>query len=149
MPLSSMQGYGAARVGLPRPVHPGVAEIMFSPLFHALENRVLLSTYQLIDLGTLGGTSSRALDVNNNNQVVGVAKLASGADRAFLFKDVNGDGVANAGEMVNLGVLTGNTSSSAWSINDSGVAVGTSAGAAGTERAVRFQAGSVVDLGLG
>src|SRR6476659_4064385 len=104
------------------PVVPPRVETMSSRFLQALEARAFLS-YQLIDLDTLGGADSKALDINNSNQVVGVAKLSTGADRAFRFKDVNGDGVANPGEMINLGVLGGNSSSSAFGINDSGVAV--------------------------
>jgi len=70
-----------------------------------------MSAYAVMDLGTLGGSLSWAYDLNNNNQVVGYANDAAGNDRAFLFTDANGNGVADAGEMVNLGELAGDAAS--------------------------------------
>src|SRR5438045_2900053 len=57
-----------------------------------LERRQLFAAYAIVDLGTLGGAASFAYDINNNNQVVGYAQTASGADRAFRFADTNGNG---------------------------------------------------------
>jgi probable HAF family extracellular repeat protein len=49
------------------------------------------------DLGTLGGTTSYAFGVNNSNQVVGSAQIASDASyHAFLY---------TAGKMVDLNSL--------------------------------------------
>ena len=119
-----------------------------------LEPRTLLSAYALIDLGTLGGASSRAQDLNNSNQVVGYATTAAGQEHAFLFSDANGNSVADPGEMIDLGTLPGDAASYAYGINDGGGIVGTSRstplGTDGDERAVRFTAGgSPADLGLG
>ena len=115
-----------------------------------LERRVLLAAYRLVDLGTLGGAKSVAYDINNSNQVVGYTQLAGGADRAFLFKDANLDGIADPGEMVNLGILSGHAKSYAFSINDNGAAVGTSINNSDIRRAVRFQAGGgATDLNVG
>lgn len=36
-------------------------------------------TYTLVDLGTLGGSTSFALDVNNNRQVSGNSRIAPGS----------------------------------------------------------------------
>src|SRR5215212_4391424 len=94
-----------------------------------LENRLLLAFYTITDLGTLGGASSYAYDINDSNQVVGYAKVATGADRAFLFKDANGNHLADAGEMVNLGTLAGYSSSYAYAINNNGIIVGTAVAA--------------------
>jgi probable HAF family extracellular repeat protein len=115
-----------------------------------LENRLLLAAYRLVDLGTLGGASSTGFDINNNNQVVGSAQTEIGASRAFLFKDANGNGVADPGEMTNLGALTGHASSYAYGLNDDGIPVGTSLDSAGNERAVRYEpGGGATDLNLG
>ena len=116
--------------------------------------RLMAACYTLLDLGTLGGGDSLAYDVNDGNQVVGLSLDASGAHRAFLFSDANGNGVADPGEMVNLGVLPGDTASYAYGISNSGVIVGASRsvpiGTDGDERAVRFNPGAApTDLGLG
>jgi len=120
------------------------------PLIEALEGRLLLASYSIADLGTLGGASSYAYDINSSNQVVGYAKLASGADRAFLFSDTNNNGIVDAGEMVDLGVMAGFASSYAYAINNNGMIVGTSLTAANQKKAVQFQSGgNPVDLQMG
>jgi probable HAF family extracellular repeat protein len=70
------------------------------------------------DLGTLGGTSSRAVDINEKGQVVGTSKNASGQERAFIWEQDTG--------MVDIGTL-GGEASRATSINNSGQVVGESA----------------------
>jgi probable HAF family extracellular repeat protein len=133
--------------------HPRIRPSRFSP--EPLEPRRLLSVaYSLIDLGTLGGGESQALDLNDSNQVVGYALDAGGAPRAFLFSDANGNGVADPGEMVDLRALPGDAASYAYGVSNGGQVVGTSrstpAPADGDERAVRFNPGSgPTDLGLG
>ena len=97
---------------------------------------------------------SWAYDLNNSNQVVGYSGTAAGQDHAFLFSDANGNGAADPGEMVDLGVLAGDAASYAYGVSDTGEVVGTSRsvplGTDGDERAVRFiPGGGPTDLGLG
>ena len=53
----------------------------------------------------------------------------------------------SGGSVINLGGLPGSTSSSAYSINDAGQAVGVSLVAASTGYAVEWSGGNVIDLG--
>lgn len=66
------------------------------------------------DLGTLGGRSSIAYDINDLGQVVGEADLGGGVQRAFLWEQ---------GKMRDLGTL-GGSQSYARAVNESGQVVG-------------------------
>ena len=81
----------------------------------------------VVDLGTLGGGQSYALDVNDLGYVVGSAQLPSGADHAFRYV---------SGSMTDLGTL-GGSSSYAYAVNASTVTVGQAQRADGTARAFR------------
>lgn len=58
--------------------------------------------YTLIDLGTLGGGSTQAFDINETGQITGYSTNASNQTRAFLWDD---------GQMTNLGLMGGHYSS--------------------------------------
>lgn len=80
----------------------------------------LYSNGSMLDLGTLGGANSSAWGLNNLGHVVGVASDASGADRAYVFKD---------GVMTDLNTLlpanSGWELSGAYFVDDYGHIVGT------------------------
>jgi probable HAF family extracellular repeat protein len=87
----------------------------------------------LDDIGTLGGPSGSARDVNESGLIVGFADVnASGLVHAFKW-----DG---AGGMVDLGSLAMGQRSEARAVNDSGVVVGMSETSPGTPRAFRWTA---------
>src|SRR3989344_1011927 len=92
-------------------------------------------TYQVVDLGTLGGNLSYAKGINSIGQVVGCAGTDSGWTHAFLYSN---------GMMQDLGTLGGLTSD-AYGINNSGQIVG-SFSAPGGWHAYLYSAGSLVDI---
>lgn len=87
--------------------------------------------WTITDLGTLGGPSSSALDVNDSGQVVGWAFNAAGQQRAFVWTPANG--------MLDLGTL-GGPSSSAHAINNAGQIVGESTTGSGQNHAFLWTA---------
>jgi len=87
--------------------------------------------YTLIDLGSLGGSTSTAYRINDKGQIVGVAKTSSGADHACLF-DPSGEG-----GNTDLGTLGGDPSW-AYHINNNGHIVGSSVTIFGGEHACLF-----------
>jgi probable HAF family extracellular repeat protein len=88
-------------------------------------------TAKATDLGTLGGTQSEALGINNSAQVVGWSYVPSGVEHAFLWTRASG--------MQDLGTL-GGTASHAYAINDNGQVVGSSTTAAGDKHAFLWTA---------
>lgn len=68
-------------------------------------------SYGIIDLGTLGGTSSVAQGLNAIGQVVGYSTTKLGATHAFVY---------SGGKMTDLGVLPGGSLSEATGINSAG-----------------------------
>ena len=99
------------------------------------------AAYQVIDLGTLGGTSSGATDVNDAGAIVGWARNGSGQVRAVVWR---------AGHMIDIGTLGGPTSS-ATSISNNYAVVGTSTVSAGGPRHAflwRANQGAMHNLGL-
>lgn len=92
-------------------------------------------------LGTLGGTQSVAIDINDSGQVVGGAQDASGNFRPFRWEN---------GVMTDLGTLGGSRNTPfhrANAINEPGDVVGMSITSAGQSHAF-FWDGSMNDLGV-
>ena len=86
------------------------------------------------DLGTLGGATSAAVDINDDGQVIGIADTADGHSHAFLWD----------GKMHDLGTLGGDTSR-AQAINRLGQVVGNAETEEGTTHAFLWN-GSMHDL---
>ncbi len=95
----------------------------------------------MVNIGTLGGSSAVAHDINNAGEIVGASSNGS-ASRPYKR-------LPN-GTFIDLGTLLGTTNSSgrAWSINEAGVAVGLSRNAANTtSQATLWSGGGVTALG--
>jgi len=107
----------------------------------ALASPAGAAAYDVVDLGTLGGASSGATDLNNAGAVVGWSATASGHVHAVVWRD---------GSAIDIGTLGGPTSR-ATSISNNFAVVGTSAVAGGGPRHAflwRANQGSMHNLGL-
>ena len=84
-----------------------------------------------VDIGTLGGGAGYGIEVNEAGVVVGYSYIFSPniyqAFHAFRWRDKNGNGQRDAGEMIDLGLLSGSHFNSyAYDINEAGQVVGAS-----------------------
>lgn len=96
---------------------------------------------EIVPLGTLGGTMSRGLGINNDGLVVGDAMIeGDAAMHAFKLDD---DDLT----MVDLGVLKGGVHSHAYAVNDAGVAAGASEDEGGRLYPALFENGQVRKIG--
>ncbi len=94
--------------------------------------------YTLTDLGTLGGLSAQANDMNEHGQITGYATLSSNQSRAFLWDD---------GQMTHLGTLPGGSTSVGMGINGFGHVVGYSNQVpAGPAVATLWRDGAVINM---
>jgi len=91
-----------------------------------------------MELGTLGGPTSRAHGINESGEVVGTAATTASGDRAFLWTSRNG--------MVPLGTLGG--SAAAYAINRAGYIVGESFTPANQRHPVLWAKGKTLDVGV-
>lgn len=102
-----------------------------------LSSNTFAQQYQIIDLGTLGGSMSQANAINEMGQVVGSSTISNGETRAFLYEN---------GSMLNLGTLGGSLSG-ATDINELGQITGSSFISSGNMRAFLYENGSMTNLG--
>lgn len=89
------------------------------------------------DLGTLGGTFSQAIGINDRGQVIGNSTTSAGTFRGFIWYD---------GVLTDLGTLGGSRTTAA-AINSHGQVVGTSRLATEESRAFLWEDGVMRDLG--
>jgi probable HAF family extracellular repeat protein len=97
------------------------------------------------ELGTVGGTTSAALGLNDPGQVVGRALNSDSQNRAFLWTSGGTDGVPGNPQMKDLGTLGGGESQ-AYDINTAGQIAGHSQTSTGGEHAFRHSNGTMVDI---
>jgi probable HAF family extracellular repeat protein len=106
-------------------------------LVEQLEDRSLLSAYSLTILGGLGGMSSRAYDVNEAGQVVGISTNAASRTHAVLWQN---------GGITDLGTL-GGPNSWANALNEAAAVAGSAqVNAGGTLHAFVWQGGGLTDV---
>jgi probable HAF family extracellular repeat protein len=86
--------------------------------------------YAVTDLGTLGGSTSKAYAINNEGQVVGTASVGGDNQHAFIY-DSNGG-------MKDLGTFQDDVSSCAYAINGTGLIVGYSQSSGTAQSAVSW-----------
>jgi probable HAF family extracellular repeat protein len=93
----------------------------------------------LKNIGTLGGSGSRAFAINDAGRIAGGAEIPGGATHAFLYRD---------GRMTDLGTL-GGPNSAAYGIDNRGRVVGQSllSKDGGATRAFLYSDGKMVSLG--
>jgi probable HAF family extracellular repeat protein len=95
--------------------------------------------YDVVDLGTLGGNATFALDINDRGAVTGNSRTGATTLPLIAFR-------WKSGEMISLGVLPGsNAFSRGYAINNAGVIAGESDN--NVPRAFRWKAGVLEDLG--
>jgi len=106
----------------------------------SLSSPVFAVDYSITGLGTLGGSTSYALGINNYGQIVGDSSVAGNATSyAYAYSN---------GVMTNLGTLSGTTGSYAVGINNNGQIVGnTYTGMYTSSHAFIYSNGSMQDIG--
>jgi probable HAF family extracellular repeat protein len=98
------------------------------------------------DVGTLGGSESLAVGIDDLGHVVGSAQTTAGTNNAFLWTPGATDGVAGNPQMKSLGTM-GGPSSQAYAINNMGQVTGYSDVPGGQQHAFRYSGGTLTDIG--
>jgi probable HAF family extracellular repeat protein len=121
-------------VVLPVGLLVAVAVALFGVGLRTAETQTTAPKMQVQDLGTLEGSSSVAMGINDSGQVVGWSWTANDAEQhAFIYDSTNG--------MKGLGTLGGNYSK-AEDINNSGQVVGSSYNSSGEQHAFLYNEGA-------
>jgi probable HAF family extracellular repeat protein len=134
-PVNGLNDAGQA-VGAANTLYPNSAASSerFGP-----QHAFLSSGGKATDLGTLGGSSSAAMAINNAGQVVGTASAADGTSHAFLYSN---------GKMTDLGAVSGSSTTVATAINASGLIVGYGTNAQNNQgSAFLYSNGTMTNLG--
>jgi probable HAF family extracellular repeat protein len=97
-----------------------------------------LPKYHVRDIGTLGGATTHAADLNDAGQVTGYSETADGELRGFIY---------SRGSLRDLGTLGGDGSLGS-AINTLGQVAGFAVTPTGHTRAVVYSNGSIIDLAL-
>lgn len=103
-------------------------------------SQVNAAQYNITDLGTLGGSYSSPVAINDEGQVVGHSYTIDGKYHSFIWDSING--------MQDLGTLGGDITQ-AYDINNSGQVVGSSDLIDGSRHAFVMENGIMTDLGIG
>ncbi len=101
------------------------------------------SRFTITDLGTLGGSGSRAYGLSSSGSVVGSADTGQGW-HAFLWTPTRPN--STTGQMADLGVLPQGVESTAFGINDNGQITGSSYDVNQGPRAFLNSGGTMTDL---
>lgn len=107
------------------------------PLVETAQIPGVARSYQVVQLGTLGGASASASGINNRNEVVGTSQNASSDLQAFLWRGGSMEGLAGLG-----GSFSG-----ANDISNRGWIVGEAETASGEVHPVLWRDGEPTDLG--
>ncbi|MBR8832720.1 MAG: DUF3466 family protein [Stigonema ocellatum SAG 48.90 = DSM 106950] len=109
--------------------HMGLALTTCTMLGIAMSQAAVALKYSVTDIGTLGGSSSRAYGINDSGQVVGVSSLRdTDPPKAFAWDSTNG--------IQALPSATPNFSTQAYGINNNGLVVGYEFSDAGDPQAI-------------
>ena len=140
-PLSAAKSFDAAQ-GFVKAISDDGAVVGYTEDISGTQRAFLWQAGSFTALGTLGGATSQAADINNLGQIVGTAALSDDlSSHAFLWE---------AGEMLDLGALTSGppsptSTSKARGVNNLGLIVG-EAQVDGQRRAVLWERGAILDL---
>jgi len=119
----------------------------FRSQLERLEERWCPASYNITDLGTLGGTSSSANAINAAGLITGGANTTAGVSHPYLWAAGGTDGVASNPQMRDLGVLPGFVNGTGHALNDAGQVAGEMIDANNHYDAFYWDGAAMQDLG--